>query len=233
MHNYTLCTFSLLPQGFPNAHNDTHDSELRCFPRSGVHLLPVLAISQPSRRAADVTEEPSEHLSQSALMLSQSDRATGGNVPNKQPVILPCPFTYSSVKAECWRSGKKHTHLWIPTQPGIKQNAHTRLFVLCLNHLQKRDLLLAKLKDSWMPKLYLTFCMCHCNRGPPLSCAELFTQLRVRIMSLGTDCFPCMAGINASWWLNSMADAQRCTGSYLNQGSDDPGLLKIASIHSR
>lgn len=38
--------------------------ELCCYPPTSLHLLPVLAISQPSRRAADVTEEPSEHLSQ-------------------------------------------------------------------------------------------------------------------------------------------------------------------------
>lgn len=35
-----------------------------CYPPTSPHLLPVLAISQLSRRAADVTEEPSEHLSQ-------------------------------------------------------------------------------------------------------------------------------------------------------------------------
>lgn len=30
-----------------------------------------------------------------ALMLSRSDRVTGRNVPNKQPVILLCPFSYN------------------------------------------------------------------------------------------------------------------------------------------
>lgn len=42
----------------------THSSAVCCYLPTSLHLLPVLAISQPSCCAADVTEEPSEHLSQ-------------------------------------------------------------------------------------------------------------------------------------------------------------------------
>lgn len=45
-----------------------------------------------------------------ALMLNQSDRATGRNAPNKQQVRLPCPFTSSAVIPKCWQSGKKYKY---------------------------------------------------------------------------------------------------------------------------
>lgn len=44
----------------------------------------------------------------------------------------------------------------------------------------------------------LPFGMRLCYRNPPLSRTELFTQLRVGIMSAGPYCFPCMDGINVS-----------------------------------
>lgn len=70
------CTFTVSapPQSFflpvlSNAHKHKFKDVLLtqlccCCPPTSPHLLPVLAISQLSRRAADVTEEPSEHLSQ-------------------------------------------------------------------------------------------------------------------------------------------------------------------------
>lgn len=43
---------------------------------------------------------------------------------------------------------------------------------------------------------------------------------------------PRMDGINVSGELKRPGDAQKCSGSSLNQGPDDPGLPEIASVHS-
>lgn len=72
MHNRCASTKTLLfsfLSVLSNAHIDKYVGgffllSFASYPLTSPHLLPVLAISQPSRRAADVTEEPSEHLSQ-------------------------------------------------------------------------------------------------------------------------------------------------------------------------
>lgn len=76
---------------------------LCCYPRTSPAPLAC-----PGHQSAFARDRGAVRASQSeALTLSQSDRATGRNVPNKQPVILPCPFTYSSLsKQSADRVGK-------------------------------------------------------------------------------------------------------------------------------
>lgn len=109
-------------------HTKTHFFVLCCYPPTSPAPLacPGHQSAFPPRFRCDrgaVRASQSE-----ALMLSQSDRATGGNAPNKQPVILPCPFTYSSLSNQSAdRVGKSKTPL----------NMHTAKCTSMYSHIHK------------------------------------------------------------------------------------------------
>lgn len=101
-HWLRLTTVTLFIPSFPffsNAHKDKYTHGF-CALLLPTHQLAPLAC--PDHQSAFLPrcrcDRGAVRASQSeALKLSQSDRATGGNVPNKQSVILPCLFTYSSL----------------------------------------------------------------------------------------------------------------------------------------
>lgn len=134
------CTFTLSSFFFPvlsNAHKDkcTQVFGLCCYPPASPRLLPVLAISQPFAPCCRCDRGAVRASQSAAVMLSQSDRATGGNAANKQPVILPCPFTSSSLsKQSADRVGKstdslKHVHTQACTRTH-KYSIHTAVCII-------------------------------------------------------------------------------------------------------
>lgn len=183
-HSHSLClsTDTLFFPLFPvlsNAHRDKHTYFL-CFasthPPAHTSCLSWHQSAFPPHCWCD---RGAVRASQSqALMLSQSDRAAGGNAPNKQPVILPCPFTYSSLSNQSAdRVGKstdilKHAHTQaicthtpsIHTAVCIIIGSFQRSFLADVHWVISNSFChkapLAKCKDSWMPKLYPSHSVC-------------------------------------------------------------------------
>lgn len=115
-----------------------------------------------------------------AVRLSQSDRETGGNTANKHPVILPCPFTSSSLSNQSAdRVGKNILHTG--THP-INMYRHIFAWMhACIQDAQVHfDTLSVFSLISWIWrhkwKLYPSVCVWLCCHKPPQP-PELFTQV--------------------------------------------------------
>lgn len=85
-----------------------HFGIFAAVPPTSSHLLPVSAISQPSSCVVDVTEEASEPLSQELWCWVRVTERQERNMPDKQPVLLLCPFTYSSLSKHSADSQNTH-----------------------------------------------------------------------------------------------------------------------------